>query len=412
VLDRDPRYEIPPAILMTVLLPVAIIGAGPYGLALAAHLRARGVSFRIFGKPMDFWLTQMPAGMALKSEGFASNLYDPEGRFTLKSFCADRGIDYADIGLPVPLSTFTAYGLAFKEELVPNLEEKMVVTVVLRPSGFTLTLDDGEVVTAQQVVLAIGIAPFAYIPPALAGLPGQLLSHSSQHHDLRRFKGKRIAVIGGGASAIDLAALLDEAGAIVQMIVRRTTLDFYDKPIVVREFHDTMWQPISGIGAGWRMKILTDAPWLFHILPRRLRHRAVRRWAPPAGGWIMKEKLEHGPALLLGCTLRRAEIRDGRVHLELTTLENTKRKVVVEHVIAATGFKVDLRKLAFLSPDIQSQLKAFENTPVLSSGLQSTISGLYFAGPTSANSFGPVMRFAFGAGFAARRLAHVLTKCS
>src|ERR1700689_3677784 len=142
---------------MIALLPVAIIGAGPYGLALAAHLRARGVSFRIFGKPMDFWLTQMPAGMALKSEGFASNLYDPEGSFTLKRFCAERGIDYADIGLPVQLSTFTAYGLAFQKELVPNLEEKMVVAVARHPNGFALTLDDSEVITAQQVVLAVGV---------------------------------------------------------------------------------------------------------------------------------------------------------------------------------------------------------------------------------------------------------------
>src|ERR1700691_158934 len=382
---------------MTALLPIVIIGAGPYGLSLAAHLRARGVSFRIFGKPMDFWLTQMPTGMALKSEGFASNLYDPEGSFTLRRFCAERGIDYADIGIPVLLTTFTAYGLAFQKELVPNLEEKMVVAVGRKTVGFTLTLDDGEVVVAQQVVLAIGIAPFAYIPPSLTDLPSKFLSHSSQHYDLRRFKGKRVAVIGGGASAIDLAALLADADANVQLIARRKELDFYEKPTVVREFHDTMWQPISGIGAGWRMKILTDAPWLFHILPRRVRHRAVRRWAPPAGGWIMKDKLEHGPALLLGCTLRRAEIRDGRIQLELTTLENTKRKVVVDHVIAATGFKVDLRRLTILSPEIQSQLKAFENTPILSSGLQSSIPGLYFAGPTTTNSFGPVMRFTYGA---------------
>src|ERR1700689_1069214 len=206
---------------MTALLPVVIIGAGPYGLSLAAHLRARGVNFRICGKPMDFWLTQMPTGMALKSEGFASNLYDPEGRFTLKRFCAEHGIDYADIGLPVQLSTFTAYGLAFQKELVPNLEEKMVVTVTQKANGFALTLDDGEVVMAKQVVLAIGIAPFAYIPPPLTGLPDQFLTHSSQHQDLRRFKGKRVAVIGAGSSAIDLAALLDDAGAKVQLIARR-----------------------------------------------------------------------------------------------------------------------------------------------------------------------------------------------
>lgn len=352
----------------------------------------------------------MPFGMALKSEGFATNLYDPDSRFTLKRFCAEREIAYADIGIPILLSTFTAYGLAFREEMVPNLEEKMVVALTRRAHGFALTFDDGEVITAQKVVLAVGITHFSYIPPSLTGLPNQFLTHSSQHNDLRRFKGKNVAVIGGGSSAAELATSLDDAGAIVQMIARRRALIFTDRPTVVKEFSDTMWQPISGIGSGWRMKILTNAPWLFHNLPRRLRHRAVRRWAPPAVGWFSKVKLESGPTLLLGYTLNHATIRNGRVQLELTTHENVKRELEVEHVVSATGYKVDIRRLAFLDTKIQSQLEVVEGTPVLSSYLQSSIPGLYFVGPSSANSFGPVMRFAFGADFTARRLAHVLAK--
>ncbi len=82
---------------------VAIIGAGPYGLSLAAHLRARGIDFRIFGTPLNSWRTQMPKGMFLKSEGFASNLYDPDGAFTLVRFCADKSLGYADYNHPVPL---------------------------------------------------------------------------------------------------------------------------------------------------------------------------------------------------------------------------------------------------------------------------------------------------------------------
>src|ERR1700760_1616078 len=82
---------------------VAIIGAGPYGLSIAAHLRAAGVDFRIFGKPMGFWRDHMPDGMHLKSEGFASSLSEPSGKFTLGAFCKERGLDYADLGSPVPL---------------------------------------------------------------------------------------------------------------------------------------------------------------------------------------------------------------------------------------------------------------------------------------------------------------------
>jgi hypothetical protein len=85
---------------------VAIIGAGPYGLALAAHLRALHIEHRIFGVPMEAWLTKMPKGMFLKSQGVASNLYDPGDAYTLKRFCGLNGLPYDDYGLPVALQTF------------------------------------------------------------------------------------------------------------------------------------------------------------------------------------------------------------------------------------------------------------------------------------------------------------------
>ena len=80
------------------------------------------VPFRIFGRPMDSWLAHMPKGMMLKSDGFASNIYDPEKAFTLRQFCAEQGIEYADTGVPVHLDTFSAYGLAFRDRMVPSLK--------------------------------------------------------------------------------------------------------------------------------------------------------------------------------------------------------------------------------------------------------------------------------------------------
>jgi hypothetical protein len=100
---------------------IAIIGAGPYGLSVAAHLKRKGIPFRIFGRPMDSWLRHMPKGMLLKSDGFASTVSDPEESFTLKHFCAERGIEYADLGTPVKLETFAAFGLAFKDRFLPEL---------------------------------------------------------------------------------------------------------------------------------------------------------------------------------------------------------------------------------------------------------------------------------------------------
>src|SRR2546428_12081654 len=128
----------------------AIIGAGPYGLSIAAHLRQRGIPFRIIGRPMDSWLAHMPKGMMLKSDGFASNIYDPDADFTLKQFCSERGIEYSDLGLPVGLETFSAYGLAFQERMVPELEDNLVVRLDRTAEGFVLRLDNGEAVTGRR----------------------------------------------------------------------------------------------------------------------------------------------------------------------------------------------------------------------------------------------------------------------
>jgi len=392
------------------MLETAIIGAGPYGLSIAAHFRSRGISFRIFGRLMDSWQTHMPKGMCLKSEGFASNIYDPDSDFTLSHFCAEKGIEYAD-GVPVRLDTFSAYGAAFKERKVPELEDKLVTSLDRVPGGFRLGLDNGETVTAQKVVLAVGITHFEYVPANLAKLPPEFLSHSFRHHDLEAFRGRNVVVVGGGSSATDLAGLLHEVGADVQLVSRRTELKFHGGPTGKKP---SWWQkikrPKSGIGPGWRLRFLADAPMAFHYLPESLRLEAVRRVLGPSGGWFAKDKVIGKVPLLLGQTPERAEIRDGRVVLHLRADDGTKREVVTEHVIAATGYKVDIDRLKFLDPEIRENLKVVGGSPALSSGFESSIPGLYFAGLTAANSFGPVMRFAFGAGFAARTLTRAVRK--
>ena len=392
------------------MLNTAIIGAGPYGLSVAAHLRRRGIPFRIFGRPMDSWLNHMPKGMMLKSDGFASNIYDPDEEFTLGKFCAERGIEYSDAGLPVSLETFAAYGQAFRERMLPELEEKQVVSLDRAPEGFVLGLDNGETVTARRVVLAVGITHFEYVPSNLASLPPEFLSHSFRHADPAAFKGRNVVVIGGGASAIDLAALLHEAGAEVQLVARHPELKFHSMPTgKPRSRWQQIRHPKSGLGPGLRSRFFSDFPMLFHHLPEGLRIELVEKTLGPSAGWFVKEKMERVPCLL-GYTLERAEVEDGKVRLHLRAADDTEREVRTEHIIAATGYKVDLERLKFLSPDIRSRVRTVKGSPVLSSSFESSVPGIYFVGIAAANSFGPVMRFAFGAGFAARRLTQTMAK--
>ena len=382
---------------------VAIVGAGPYGLSIASHMRARGVAYRIFGQPMHSWTHQMPEGMLLKSEGFASTLFDPERQFTLERYCAEHGLAYRASGLPVPLDTLNAYGLAFQRALVPDLDQRQVVAVEPSTSGFLLRLADGEIMTAQSVVVAVGVGYFRRVPEIFAGLPAEFVSHSGEHRDLAKFRGRSVAVIGCGASGVDIAALLRDQGVEVQLIARKPVIAFHEPPgPAERPLLDRLRWPQSGIGNGWRSRFLTDAPWAFHYLPERVRLKAVRVHLPPAPGWFMKDRTVGRLPLLLGQTLQQAEIRDGRVHLGLADANGMQRTVAVDHVIAATGFKTDLRRLPFLEGALLRHIRMVEHTPILSASFESSVPGLFFVGFASANSFGPVVRFIVGAGFTAR----------
>jgi hypothetical protein len=136
--------------------------------------------------------------------------------------------------------------------------------------------------------------------------------------------------------------------------------------------------------------------------------RKVRDHLGPAAGWFMKDRVLGRVPILLGHEPRSAELSSDGVVLKLVAADGTERRLATEHIIAATGFEIDLHRLSFLSADIVARLKMADRTPVLSSRFQSSLPGLYFVGPATANSFGPVMRFAFGAGFTARRIAQHL----
>jgi thioredoxin reductase len=394
---------------MRSVVEVAIIGAGPYGLSIAAHLSGLGVTFRIFGSPMHTWLTQMPQGMRLKSEGFASTLYDPDSTFTLASYCSQQGLPYADLGLPVPLETFASYGQEFQRRLVPGLEDKQVVSLDRTASNFLLGLEDGDVVAAHQVIVAVGISHFQYMPPVLDSLPQEFVTHSSAHHTFDQFRGREVTVIGGGSSAADVAAALVRAGASAQIVARKPVFRFHEPPGPGRRpLMESIRSPMSGLGPGWRSLFCTAAPPVFHKMPQKLRLEITRRHLGPAAGWFVKEQLAGRVPFHLGLRLDQAKIQDGRVQLQLLSSDGAERTLVTEHVIAGTGYKVDLRRLAFLSPEVRAGIRSVEQTPVLSSTFESSVPGLYFVGAASANSLGPVARFAFGAGFTARRLSRRL----
>ncbi|CDX43239.1 FAD-dependent pyridine nucleotide-disulphide oxidoreductase [Mesorhizobium sp. SOD10] len=388
---------------------VAVIGAGPYGLSLAAHLRARGVEHRIFGEPMGSWKRSMPPGMLLKSYPWATSLSDPEAEFTLKSFCTERALPYDDELMPLPLSRFIEYGEAFQKHYVPSVEHKILMALEPSAGCFRATFDDGETVHARRVVVAVGLHPFKRLPHKAAHLPADLCSHSGEYGSLEPLDGKEIIVVGSGSSASDLAALLYERGVSVSLLVRRPQLDFADRPRVRTLFEHTA-APLSGIGHGWTLAICAKYPQLIRLLSKDLRVRLANiRALGPLGGAFMKDRVIGRVPVWLGRTLQSVETRDGKVLLDVTDTSGARHSMRADHVIFATGYKIDVGRLAFLNPTLLRQIRLVEGAPQLSAHYETSVPGLHFIGPAAANSFGPVCRFVYGTYHPARHLARYLS---
>lgn len=386
---------------------LVVVGAGPYGLSIAAHAAAAGLRLRVLGRPMASWRDNMPAGMFLKSEPWASNLSDPTGNRTLSAYCASHGLP-AEHGSPVPLDTFTDYGLWFAELAVPRVDEQTVTAVRPQGRGFVVTTQDGETIPARTVALAVGVMPFVNHPKPLLGLPEGLATHSSDHGDLSRFKGKDVTVIGAGQAALETAALLAEEGATARIVARADHLVWNTVPQPLeRGLLRSLREPYAGLGPGWPNWLWSEAPWAVRRLPGTTRARIATTALGPAGAWWLRDRFEGAVPVLLGHRIRAASPASGGVRLDLTTSTGARTFLETEHVIAATGFTPELDRLELLDAAVRHRLRTVRGSraPELDARFESSVRGLYFAGLLTAPAYGPSMRFVYGADFTARRMA-------
>ena len=385
---------------MSDAVDVAIVGAGPYGLSLAAHLRAAGVSFRQFGQPMHLWRDQMPRGMFLKSQGFASNLSDPAGTHTLAAFCRQTGRRYADYGLPVPLDVFIAYGDWFAREQARDLEPTLVTRLDGRPGDFRLSLADGRIATARRVVLAAGVEHFAYLPPELDG--HESVWHSSRLTEPSAYAGQRIVVIGRGQSALESAALLHEHGADVEIITRSASLAWNGPPLLPdRPLHQRLREPEAGLGSGWSTWFYSRQPGLFRHLPERTRVYRARTALGPAGASWLRDRVAGQVPVRTSQAVARVRSGPAGVTVGLTGRSGERSEVGADQVIAATGYRPDLTRLGFVAEPLRADMRMVAGTAAVDASYQTSVPGLYMIGPAVAPVFGPVMRFVYGSDHAA-----------
>lgn len=379
---------------------VAIVGAGPYGLAAAMHLRKAGVDVRVIGHPMSFW-QNMPAGLVLRSNWTATGIGEPEGDLTLDAFIAATG---ASFGRPVPLNSFVDYGTWVQQQVAPDVDRRLVKELEAAQDGFRLTLDDGASMTARRVVVAAGIELFANRPAVADKLPSELASHTGDHRDLSRFSGLHVLVVGGGQSALECAALLHENGARAEVAVRQDHMNW---------LHGGKYQRMLGKHAHWvyaptdvgpmGLSRLVAVPDLFRRLPRGVQERLAYRAIRPAGAAWLRPRLTDIP-IKMGRTVVSATPKDGRV--AVTFADGGTQ--TVDHLLFGTGYRVDIARYPFLAEALIARIKRAGGYPLLGPGMETSVPGLHIVGAPAAWSFGPINRFVSGGWYTGRQLARTI----
>jgi thioredoxin reductase len=379
---------------------VAIIGAGPYGLTAAAHLRRAGVDVRVIGQPMSFW-QKMPAGLLLRSNWTATCIAEYQGELSLDSFCAATGTSF---GTPVPLDRFIDYGMWVQQQVAPDVDRRLVETLEPGPGGFRLTLADGTAISARRVVVAAGIELFANRPAVAAGLPPELASHTGDHRDFHRFRGAQVLVVGGGQSALECAALLHESGARAEVAVRQDHVIW---------LHGGKYQRMLGRYAGlvyaptdvgpMGLSRLVAVPDVFRQLPRRAQDPLAYRAIRPAGAKWLPPRLAEVP-VTLNRTVVSATERDGQVHVIFADGATQ----TVDHLLFGTGYRVDITRYPFLTAELTARIKRAGGYPLLGRGMESSVPGLHFLGAPAAWSFGPIVRFVSGGWYTGRALVQTI----
>lgn len=378
---------------------VTIVGAGPYGLAAGAHLRQiQGLEVRSFGEPMEFWKAFMPAGMFLRSPWSASNISDPGKDLTIDQF---RDTQEDKVPVPIPLDTFVQYGLWFRQQAVPGLESRKIQRIAREAAGFRVTSETGESWISTRVIIAAGLGSFARRPEVFSKLSPQFVTHCSDQRGVKRFEGRRVAVIGAGQSALESAALIHEAGGKVEVLVRQNNvhwLGWRAKMQRLGPLAKLLYAPTDVGPAG--VSRIVAIPNSVKYFPRFVQNRFRTRSLRPAGArWL----IERTKSVTISTSrhVTGAEVKGDELHLKLN--DGTSR--VVDHVLLGTGYRVDVSRYPFLDPELTRSIRITDGFPELRAGLESSVPRLHFLGAPAAWSFGPLMYFVAGTEFAAGELA-------
>lgn len=387
----------------TAQYDVVVMGAGPYGLSVSAHLQAYGLKVATFGKANYFWRNHMPKGMLLRSYWWASSLSDPEKKHSIEQYFRYKGVEAV---YPLPIETFIDYVLWFQKNAVPNLDETYIANIDRKDNHFRVTLEDGRIVESRVVVIAPGLHYYFYCPPEYEHLPSSLVSHTADHVDLSIFAGKRVAVVGRGQGALENAALLHERGADVCLISRSPLRWLPGGNGKNPTWLQSLRAPRAALGNGWKNLFLEKFPYLAYHIPYDTRYRVFDHHHGPIGAHWLKSRIIGQFAVKEQVQVTKVEAVNNLARLTLSNGEVLE----VDHVMLGTGYRTDIKRLPMLDASLCKAIQVDEGFPVLNHWFEASVSGLYFVGYTSLRSFGAFYRFVAGVEAASRRVSKAVAR--
>lgn len=384
-----------PSSTQTVNTDLLIIGAGPFGLALAAQASHDGIEHVIVGKPMEFWKRNMPQGMFLRS---ACDWHlDPLNVDTIDSFLATQRKTAREVE-PLSLDFYLSYVDWFQQRKnihpVPVYVERLES---IDARTFLATTVEGDVINARRVVLAPGFKHFAHAPPELlARLPPGRFQHTSGFVDFCEAKDQRFLIIGGRQSAFEWTALLIEAGAAaVHVSHRHPTPAFavadwsWVNALVDNIAEDPGWfrrmsQPEKDavnhrLWAEGRLKL---EPWL----EPRIKTDRVRIW--PQTELVSCIQTENG---------------------DLKVVLSNDETITLDKIVLATGYKVDLARLPIMAGDLLKRIDTRNGFPVLDDHFETSVPGLFITSMPATQDFGPFFGFTISVRTSARLICERLS---
>ena len=366
---------------------------------MAAYAKHLAIDALIVGKPMGFWKGHMPSGMYLRS---ACDWHlDPMGMDTIEKYLETKELRTAEVE-PLSIGFYLSYAQWFQERknisalpaIVQGLEWKDG-----KAFPFRAGLDNGETIAAKFVVVAVGFEYFKHVPPELAGLlPEGRYSHTCDFVDFEGMRGKRCLIVGGRQSAFEWAALLHEAGAAEVHVSHR-----HDSP----EFAVADWSWVNPLVDG-----MAENPGWFRGLTQQEKDAVSRRlWAEgrlKVEPWLKARILQEGVMLwprtqITDCV----ELATG----DVATKMDNGQEIAVDHIILATGYKVNIARVPFLAQsNILAELKTSDGFPELGEDFESSIPGLFITSMPAGQQFGPFFGFTIAVRTSARLIGEAIVR--